>query len=248
MFDHPSPSTGPVRHDFRAFVVALTAGAAAFFAAPFAHADRNDGAGVEVHALTGMISMDRPAHAATDEPDALAGGVRFNGSGRMSGGGVKVFGILSGFRLSFEESFFTMSVPLEHGPVSPDYTTRNGNGWGFHVSGAFGRHFEGDVVSPYVDLHIGAGLYSSSIKLSHVQLGGLGETNYSRVDFVVAPRVGTLIHLGKAAFLDLAVRYDVIGAEGLTLTTGLGLWIDAPRHITDGTSVEEPYSSHHHDD
>jgi hypothetical protein len=202
---------------FVAFVLAVTLGRSAGGAE----------AVFSLHAMEGKSAWDGALHTSREEPDVLAGSTpRLRGARTSTTEiGLQLAGIASSTRFGFVEAIYLpRDLSVSHAPLPYGFTTAGGTAWGGRFEAFVGRELS-DMrgITPWIDVSVGVSLLSASLKLRHPTYGSLGETDYMKVDPIVAPRIGVRIPFAEHAALDLMARRDLIGPGKFYLGVAISL-------------------------
>lgn len=214
---------------------ALAAAVAVVAGAPGARAaNLESGVGVAVVGFGGVSSLDHELRAGAGEPDLLASrSPRLQGTGGFGGGALRVFVVLDRYRFTFEEGVYGLagaSYRLDGAPLPAGFSTDAGKAWGAHFEVSAGRQFDLGPVSPYAEVRAGMSFSVASVSLRSTTYGFLGDTSYTKLHLLIAPRLGAVYRLGHDSFVDVGVSSDLTGPERFGVSVALGVFLGAPHY------------------
>lgn len=198
-------------------------------------ADLKTGVGVALVGFGGVSSLDQGLRAGSDEPDLLASRApRVEGNGGFGGGALRILAVIDRYRFTFEEGVFGLGgarYELGGAPLPAGFSSDAGKAWGAHFEGSVGRQFDlGGPVSPYAELCAGISITVVGLNLRSATYGFLGDTSYSQVRPLLAPRIGAIYRLGHDGFVDVGASSDLLGPERFGVSVALGVWLGAPQY------------------
>lgn len=193
-------------------------------------ADYLEGVSEQLGATGGtMLLRDAPLSASKTPPALADADLRLRGGGSFVGGSVGLLWVTHAFRLSFEETFYGPSgLQMVHGPVGSGLGVSGSKAYGFDLTLGVGRQFHFEGLYPYVEVRGGLSSVALQVSLDAPGLGSVGQNDYRTRRLLLAPRLGIVVPISRAIYLDTSAAWGALGHQGLIVQSMLGFFVFNP--------------------
>ncbi len=176
-----------------------------------------------------MLFRDAAVTSSKSPPPVLADAdFRLHGGGSFVGGVIGFLWVTKGFRFSLDESFYGPSgAALVHNPLG-GVGVSGSKAYGFEASLGVGKQFYFEGFFPYVEVHGGLSLVALQVSVDVPGLGSVGQNDYKSARFLLAPRVGIVVPLARALYLDTSAGFAALGHQGVMVQSMLGFFVFNP--------------------
>ena len=157
-----------------------------------------------------------------------AANLRLTGAGSGYGGLVRAgYESAGGFRFGVGVGATQVEgVSVQHGLLPEGVTINGARVVAANFQATFGKGLNAEYFYPYIDAKVSLNVVVADLQLVTLEYGSMGISSHWVPSVSVAPRIGAVVPLDSAAFMDVSVEYGLFGAERLGGQVQFGVMLD----------------------